>query len=67
MMHYKTVLFIFLKYLAECFDILKIQDKRKVELFRPQNSYILHSHVECGSVTLSLIGNGMEIPLSWKY
>ena len=38
----------FLKYLAESLDILKIQDKRKVELFRPPNSYILHCHVECG-------------------
>ena len=44
------------------FDILKIQDKRKVELFRPPNSYILHRHGECGSFTLYLIGNGMDIP-----
>ena len=40
----------FLKYLAESLDILKIQETRKVELFRPPNSYILHCHVECGSL-----------------
>ena len=44
----------FLKYLAESLDILKTQKTRKVELFRPPNSYILHCHDLSGSFTLSL-------------
>ena len=43
-----------LKYLAESLDILKIRETWKVELFCPLNSYILHSHGECGLFTLYL-------------
>ena len=47
-------LFHFLKYLAEHFENLKFQETKKVELFRPPNSYILYCHGECGLSTLYL-------------
>ena len=40
----------FLKYLAESFDNLKIEQTRNVELFWPLDSYILHSHGEIWSL-----------------
>ena len=44
----------------------KSERQRKVELFRPPNSYILHRHGECGSFTLYLKGNGMKNSKKWK-
>ena len=50
----------FLKCLADNFENLKFQDARKVVIFRPPNSYILHCHGKCGLFTLYLKGNGMK-------
>ena len=50
----------FLKCLADNFDNLIFQDVRKVVIFRPPNSYILHSHGNCGLFTLYLKGNDMK-------
>ena len=50
----------FLKCLADNFDNLKFQDERKVTIFRPPNSYILHCHSKCGLFTLYLKGNDMK-------
>ena len=50
----------FLKCLADNFDSLKFQDTRKVAIFRPPNSYILHCHGKCGPFTIYLKGNGMK-------
>ena len=50
----------FLKCLAENFDNLKFQDARKVAIFRPPNSYILHCHGKCVLFTIYLKGNGMQ-------
>ena len=44
----------FFKYLAEHFDNQKFQETKKVELFRPPNSYILYCHGECCLSTLYL-------------
>ena len=52
----------FLKYLAESFDNLKIEQTRNVELFWPLDSYILHSHGESGPFTLYLKRNCMKNP-----
>ena len=52
----------FFKYLAENFDSLKFQETRKVVIFRPPNSYILHCHAERGLFTLSMKGNGIKNP-----
>ena len=50
----------FLKCLADNFHILKFQDARKVVIFRPPNSYILHCHGKCGLFTIYLKGNDMK-------
>ena len=50
----------FLKSLADNFDNLKFQVARKVGIFRPPNSYILHCHGKCGHFTLYLKGNDMK-------
>ena len=50
----------FLKCLADNFDNLKFQDKSKVAIFRPLNSYILHCHGKYGLLTIYLKGNGMK-------
>ena len=42
----------FCKCLADNFDNLKFQDARKVAIFRPPNSYILHCHSKCGLFTI---------------
>ena len=49
----------FLKYLAENCD-MKFQEKMKVAIFGPPNSYTLHCHDEYGLFTLYLKGNGMK-------
>ena len=56
-----------LKYLAESFDNLKFYETRKVEHFRPTNSYILYFHGECGLFPLYLKGNGMKKTKYGKY
>ena len=53
----------FLKCLADNFDHfdnLKFKDARKVVIFRPLNSYILHCHGKCGPFAFYLKGNGMK-------
>ena len=50
----------FLKCLADNFDNLEFQNARKVAIFRPLNSYILHCHSECGLFTIYLKGNAMK-------
>ena len=50
----------FLKCLADNFDNLKFKDARKVVIFRPPNSYILHCHGKCGPFAFYLKGNGIE-------
>ena len=55
----------FLKYLADNFDNLKFQDVKKVLIFRPPNSYILHCHSKSGLFTIYLKGNDMKIP-NWE-
>ena len=50
----------FCKFLADNFDNLKFQDTSKVAIFRPPNSYILHSHSKSGLFTLYLKGNDMK-------
>ena len=50
----------FCKCLADNFDNLKFQDARKVAIFRPPNSYILHCHSKSGLFTIYLKGNGMK-------
>ena len=50
----------FLKWLADNFDNLKFQDARKVAIFRPPNSYMLHCHSESGLFTIYLKGNDMK-------
>ena len=50
----------FLKYLAENFDSMKFQEARKVAVFRPPNSYILHCNSKYGLFTLYLKGNGIK-------
>ena len=50
----------FLKCLADNFDNLKFQDARKVTIFTPPNSYILHCHGKCGLFTLYLKGYDMK-------
>ena len=50
----------FCKCWADNFDNLKFQDARKVAIFRPPNSYILHCHRRCGLFTIYLKGNGMK-------
>ena len=50
----------FLKYFIESFYKLKFYETRKVEHFRPPNSYILHCHGESGLSTLYLKGNDMK-------
>ena len=62
MMCYKNYLVQFLKCLADNFDNLKFQETRKVVIFRPPNSYILHCHGECGLFTLSMKGYGIKSP-----
>ena len=57
----------FLKNLAEHFENLKFEETRKVELFRPANSYILYCHVECGLFTLYLKENDMKNSEFGKY
>ena len=47
----------FLKCLADNFDNLKFQDARKVAIFRPPNSYILHYQSRSGLFTIYLRGN----------
>ena len=56
----------FLKCLADNFDNLKFQDARKVVIFRPLNSYILHCHGKCGLFAFYLKGNGMRKFQIWK-
>ena len=56
----QNYLFQFLKCLADNFDNLKFQDARKVAIFRPPNSYILHCHSESGLFTIYLKGNDMK-------
>ena len=50
----------FLKCLADNFHILKFQDARKVAIFRPPNSYILHCYSKSGLFTIYLKGNDMK-------
>ena len=50
----------FCKCLADNLDNLTFQDVRKVVIFRPPNSYILHSHGKCGLFTIYLKGNDMK-------
>ena len=50
----------FCKCLAVNFDNLKFQDARKVGIFRPPNSYMLHCHGKCGLLTIYLKGNDMQ-------
>ena len=56
----------FLKCLADNFDNLKFQDARKVAIFRPLNSYILHYHGKCGPFAFYLKGNDMRKFQIWK-
>ena len=50
----------FLKCLADNFDNLKFLDGRKVAIFRPPKSYILHCHSKCGLFTIYLKGYCMK-------
>ena len=50
----------FCKCLADNFDNLKFQDKSKVLIFRPSNSYSLHCHSKSGFFTIYLKGNDMK-------
>ena len=50
----------FLKCLADNFDNLKFQDTSKVAIFRPPNSYILHSMVNVVIFAIYLKGNDMK-------
>ena len=57
----------FLKYFAENFDNLKLQEASKVVIFIPPNSYILHCHGKCGLFTLYLKGNDIKNSEFGKY
>ena len=46
--------------MADNFDNLKFQDARKLDNFRPPNSYILHCHGKCGLFTIYLKGNDIK-------
>ena len=56
----QNYLFQFCKCLADNFDNLEFQDARKVAIFRPPNSYILHCHSESSLFTIYLKGNDMQ-------
>ena len=56
----------FLKCLADNFDNLKFQDARKVVIFRPPNSYILHCHGKSGLFASLFEINGMKKFQIWK-
>ena len=51
---------LFCKCLADNLDNLKFRDARKVAIFRPPNTYILHCHGKCGLFTHYLKGNCMK-------
>ena len=56
-----------MKYFAENFDNIKLQDASKVAIIRTPNSYILQCHCKSGLFTLYLKGNDIKNSKLGKY